>query len=231
VNIYCKLSLVFVVLFVVCAIAQPNPPNVAQQFTSNFTLVATKYANQTAVSLFTGQIAIDYVSGGGRVIVSGEEYVPVYLSTAFTATPDPTNGLITGYMWEAPLCWNLGQVPLDFLVLFPLSIPATATFVANQTINGQNCGGWTWESSYNTIVTLFASYKTGAVAEVIFGSVPYLGTITWNFFDTTVGPLNPLVYAPPKLTCTAGPLFAQKNITPLSWILETSKLVMGFVAE
>ncbi len=70
------------------------------------------------------------------ILLTQIRYLPVYVHTNFLASPDTATGIITGYVYENPLCWDLGQVPSDFLILFPLEIPATATWVGNKTFNG-----------------------------------------------------------------------------------------------
>jgi len=221
--LFCIVSAVVVVV-----VAQPSPPNINQQFQTNFTLSGSAFIGNSTV-LFNGFLAIDYINGGLKFIFGGEEYVPISLHTAVTASPNQQTQEITGYMWEAPLCWNLGQVPKDFLILFPLQIPADATFLGNTTSNSESIGMWQFTESYSgytTQVEMWVAWDNTAIVKVLFEQLPYLQTLEWDFFATIVGPFSSKVYAPPKMKCTAGPVAAAKYMSPRNLLEASLKMVL-----
>jgi len=147
-------------------------------------------------------IALDYVNGGGKLIIGGEEFIPIYFHTNFIAHPDPTTNVITGFIFEDPLCYNLGEVPKDFLVLFPLDIPANATFLGNVSDQGVLCSKWMWDASYDDYggeIEMWISYKDSSIVRIFLRDLPYVDTVEWVFFATQVGPFDPSVYAIPSI--------------------------------
>jgi len=200
-------SLYLIILSVV-AIKGLTPPTISKQFTTNYTIVATDYV-QNATSLFSGYIALDYKNGGGVYTISGEEYIPLFISTNVLANPNLKTGEITGYIYEGSLCWDVGSVPKSFLVLFPLEIPDDATFTGNITSDGKLCSTWMWMESYlgySVQMKMWVAYQDGSIVRIYIDQIPYLDNIEWIFYETQVGPFNPNIYAPPKQHCTSSPM-------------------------
>jgi len=209
-KIFVFLAVVVVVFFASSCDAQPNPPVIVKQFITNYTIVADNFVNYTD-SLFSGWLALDYKNGGGRFEIGGEEWVPVYFQTNLLAHPDDSSQTITGYVFEEDLCWNVGQVGKDFLVLFPLQIPMTAQFLGNTTYNGDKVGRWSWNEDYyfQSLIEMWVTWD-GVIDRIFIEQIPYAGTIEWRFLNTEVGPFNPNIYNVPKLKCTPAPMSGKK---------------------
>jgi len=217
------LSAVAVVLFCIHpSYAQPTPPDIQKQFITNFTIVADNFVNYTD-SLFSGWLALDYLNGGGRFDVGGEEWVPIYFQTNLLAHPDDQSQQITGFVFEEELCWNLGQVSKDFLVLFPLEIPITAQFMGNTTVDGEKVGRWQWNEDYyfSSLIEMWATWD-GKIERIFIEEIPYAGTIEWRFTHIEVGPFNSHIYDVPKLKCTPSPAVLGSKL-PLS------KRILGMI--
>ena len=87
--------------------------------------------------------------------------MPLYVHTNAIANPTVNPGQLTGYLFEGDICWTQSVsavcrfpaylcrdinyiFPQFWLQLFPLDIPANATYVGDKTINGTACSVWTW---------------------------------------------------------------------------------------
>jgi len=192
-----------------------TPPVLAKQFTCNYTIQDITFANTTDINLlFNGFFALDDLNGGGKFVLGGEEYIPLYIHTNFVAHPDKGN--ITGYFYEGKICWDVGQVPIDYLHIFPLDIPPSATFIGNSTNkNGDLLSQWEFVQSYSgysALIDLFARYADNGIDKIIISDLPYLDSVTWQFYNIKTGPFDPHIYDPPALKCVSGP-FA--NISPV----------------
>eukprot|EP01119_Soliformovum_irregulare_P006031 TRINITY_DN17787_c0_g1_i1.p1 TRINITY_DN17787_c0_g1~~TRINITY_DN17787_c0_g1_i1.p1 ORF type:complete len:226 (+),score=62.64 TRINITY_DN17787_c0_g1_i1:79-756(+) len=224
-----KTAFLLIVVACIALSSAQTPPQINKQFTTNYTFVATNFVSNTTTSLFKGFFALDYLNGGAVFTLGGEEFVPIYISTNLVANPNVQAETITGYIYEGDLCWDVGQISKDWLVLFPLSIPFSATFQGNQTIDGQLVGGWKWPVSgegYNAYVEAWVNYKVGSLVQIVFSELPFVGEVKWNFFNTVVGPMNPDVYAAPKIKCTPFTPMASKE----SFVIKTLKAISVFMA-
>jgi len=201
----------------------PSPPIINKQFTLNYTISAVDYSDNST-ELFSGFLALDYKNGGGRLEFSGEEYVPIYISTNFIVHPDPTTQELIGYMFEAPLCWNMGSVPIDFLVLFPLEIPDDATFIGNVTVNGQLASKWLWSESYegySVEIEMWVAYSNSAIERIYIRQIPYIDILLWEFTNQKIGPFNPKIYGVPNLNCQAGPTPESSSLASIQKLLKS----------
>lgn len=214
--------MVLLPVVVLCALAipmvasKPTPPALAQQFTTNFTIRDSEF-DINATNVFKGFTAIDYKNGGGLLTIGGEEFVPFYFHTNFIAYPNKTTGTIEGYMFEGPLCWDGGQVDKNFLVMWPLHIPKSATFEGNQTITGVECMVWQWPvSAFDKDATfkMWVAYDNSALLKWVISDPDYSDTIVFTFTDTKVGPINPDYYQPPSIDCPAPPFAARAMKSP-----------------
>jgi len=212
--------------FITTGAVPPSPPSIITQFRSNFSvsIVDEEFGNVT--TFFTGFVALDYVTGGGLVTVGGEEIVPIYFHTNFISSPDPEVGNITGYIFQGDLCMNVGSVPIEWLIMFPLEIPYNATFVGYQTINGERCSGWEWYSGYDfDNVTVWVSTTDFSLVQIDFGGVEYLNAVQWNFFNTITGPFNPKIYNPPSQICETRPMSSTMKYKPKSLLKSMLTLI------
>jgi len=179
----------------------PTPPPLPNQFRTNFTLSIVDF-NNNANSLFKGYLAVNYVNGGGLFEFGGEEFVPLYIHTNIIANPNDVN--ITGYLFQGPLCWNVGEVPLTYLQLFPIEIPLNATYVGAQTVDGTLCWVWNWQESidsYGSDIQMWVSQKDSSIVRIVASQIQYIGDLQWDFQNRIVGPFSPNVYAEPNLNC------------------------------
>jgi len=207
-------------LFVLSTLStRATPPDLPQQFTTNFTVVAPNYVSDTTTEVFTGFFALDYVNGGGRLEIGGEEFVPAYFHTNFIASPDPNFGVIKGYMFERNLCWIGGNVDANWIVIFPFQIPPNATYMGTVTVNNTKCTEWLFQiPGYGYWVTVDVRVNDPSIVRIQVDSLQYLGTLIWNFYDTVKGPFDPSIYDSPDvqygLNCTR-PFHTSKGSTNL----------------
>jgi hypothetical protein len=201
-------SLLFIVTTICvfgAAICQvPPTPQLPQQFTSNFSVVFPDYVSPTNEPIYLGGFfALDYTVGGLKIELGGEEFVPLSFHTNVVVSP--SQGVLTPYIYEGPLCWQFGAVPSVILTYFPFEIPANATFLGNKIVAGQPCTGWQFDINVFGIITLitpatlWVSTKTDTIVQMIIGDIDYAGVnqVQVNFFDTILGPFSPSIYAPP----------------------------------
>jgi len=183
----------------------PTPPPLPKEFRTNFTLSIVNF-NDNANSLFTGYLAVNYINGGGLFEFGGEEFLPLYIHTNVIANPNTEN--ITGYLFQGPLCWNVGEVPLTYLQLFPIEIPSNATYVGVQTVDGTSCTVWNWQESidfYGADIQMWVSQKDSSIVRIVASQIEYIGNLQWDFQNRIVGGFNPNVYSPPNLDCITNP--------------------------
>jgi len=184
-------------------ISKVVPPKLSDQFITNFTVSFVSFVGNST-TLFRGYLAVDYVVGGGLLEFGGEEFIPLYFHTNIIANPTPE--FVNGYWFEEDICWNMGQLPVQFLILFPFQIPSNATYTGKSVVNGEACTGWLFSESfqgYNGTFQMFVSTETNAIVQIIMSDLPYVQNVVWDFFATTVGPFNPDIYNPPAMQCTS----------------------------
>jgi len=207
--------------------ATPTPPVINKQFRTNFTV---SLATFNATTFFQGYLALDYINGGGLLNFGGEEIIPLYFHTNLVATPNVQTQMITGYIYQGPLCWDVGVVPITFLQLFPLEVPYNATYLGIQTVNGIKCTVWLWDENYDGYggtIEMWVSVKESTVVQIITGAIPYVNDIIWGFTNTITGAFNPSIYGAPNLNCPLINFLApRKSATPARQMIQ--KLLSAF---
>jgi len=218
---------VVAVLAVHIVSADPSPPQLAQSFSTNFTVRDTKYA-ANATNVIKGFTAVDYKNGGGIFTIGGEEYIPLFFHTNFIAHPDGSN--IEGYMFEGPLCWDGGSVPITFLQVFPLQVPADATFLGNETVDNTVVMKWQWNvsaESQDGVIELWVTYDEFAMYKLVAKDSSYQDSIVVDFQNMVVGKINPDIYAVPTIPCpspfTKGASMSPKSV--INTVLELAGLM------
>jgi len=185
-------------LFAVIALSvAPKPPTLPQQFTTNYTVIASNWVTPTQAQVFEGFFALDYINGGLRFEIGGEEFIPIYFHTTFIASPDANQGVITGYMFERHLCWNGGAVDSQWLIIVPFQIPDNASYMGTDIVNGVKCSVWSFVPYDPYTVTVYVTMDTVVISRVLFDNIDVVGTLQWDFFNTQKGPFDPMIYAPP----------------------------------
>jgi len=86
---------------------------------------------------------------------SDEGGVPWALQTSVIGHPTQNLSYSVGYEYLSEgRCWLIGSLDKDAFHFVPLSIPPTATFLGNSTINGDMCSQWTWKADVDNVVPL-----------------------------------------------------------------------------
>jgi len=123
-------------------------------------------------------------------------------------------------MTELPNCYTLGTFPIQFLQLFPLEIPASANYVGDIMTDEGLAQRWDWYSpqyyGFSVVLELWVLYSNNAVKRFV---VPFFVT---DFSKIKVGPIDPSIYAKPKVKCMAAPRvqlpFEQQPVTVVDYI-------------
>jgi len=140
----------------------------------------------------------------------GENVVPLYFHTNFIVNPNKDENM-TGYIFQDTLCWNLGEVPVGFLVNWPLQVPLNATYLGVQVINGISCTVWQWQetySEYGASFELYVSAKDSTIVRAITTVPLFYSTVNQIDFSNTIpGPFNPEIYNPPNMDCPPMPFY------------------------
>eukprot|EP01129_Flabellula_baltica_P010441 TRINITY_DN440_c0_g1_i1.p1 TRINITY_DN440_c0_g1~~TRINITY_DN440_c0_g1_i1.p1 ORF type:complete len:240 (-),score=56.54 TRINITY_DN440_c0_g1_i1:17-697(-) len=196
-----KSIIVIGLLAIVTVLSGPTPPSLPQQFTTNFTVILTDFVTKNDKGRFEGFFALDYKNGGARLEIGGEEYIPLSFHTNFIATPNDTDGTVTGYMYEGELCWNAGSVSKSWLIFFPFQLPDNSTYAGDKVVNGVDCQHW-WFNAYDEDyrVDVYVTKDDIPVIErIILNDIPYSGPIQFDFLSTQPGPFDPSIYSPPNV--------------------------------
>jgi len=192
-------------------LAPKVPPNITQQFISNYTL-----GDPLSNTSYYGNIAVDYIHGGGVWTLNGVSWIPIHILTTFIAHPSPQEDTINLLWYADDLCWNLGKGSLDDVTLFPLAIPAGSTYQGTEELRGQECQVWKFESDkFSANVTMYVNAKVFNPMRIELEA--YGDTLSWDFIETIVGAFNPNIYkVPGGLQCQASPFELNKEETVYS---------------
>jgi len=199
------------ILSVALATAFPhvNPPSLARQFQTNYTVIVPGLGGAANTS-FVGFLAVDDINFGLFWSLTGEEIVPLRLSTNIIL--HPTASEVEGYWFFNPICWVM-PISKPIFNLFPLRIPRNATYQGTAVVHGVPCTLWQWigprEYTFQMWVNQQTTSSGNAIVQVSVLNTEYVGSIYWYFHQTEVGPFDSSIYNPPNLKCIAPPIGAQ----------------------
>ncbi|KAL6048519.1 hypothetical protein QOT17_021004 [Balamuthia mandrillaris] len=180
-----------------------EPPALAQAFLANWTVSAE--GSVTDKAFLSGSLALDTKHGAMRLAVAGAEWLPIYWETTLIANPDVNPGEITFYWFERNnICWT-ESFSNYYLALFNWSIPEDAQYVEDQTVDGVLCSVWTFNVTLNTVNSLMVWVSKeqtpyGYLVKQAHTDSGY-GKALIKFTNSVAGPLDPSIYAPPRMDC------------------------------
>jgi len=214
------------------ALAAPTPPEIAKQFTANYTIYQAQNNTPNSDGEWYGFLAVDYVNGGMLYTLNGYNLLPIFLSTNFIASPNGEKDATQLYWFYRDICWDTGAVPIEDIHMFPLRIPENATYKGSEVLRGKPCSVWEWDSrrEYDANITIWVGQKQSDIVRVSFNNAPEFGVIRWDFLNTVVGPIDPSVYSPPKLPCPGFPYYGVTSPKASRGLMGMiSRMMMGFM--
>jgi hypothetical protein len=187
---------------------QPPIPTLPQQFVTSWAQYVIDSTNNVW-PFASGDFAIDNKLGGAKLMYGAPDapsFSPMYFEMNVLASPADAN--VTAYIYGREICWFLGITSKDWLQIFPLQIPTTATFLGNVTCRDTDmCSSWTWQESYemyaNANLEVWVSYTIPEIVRfyVNVSVVDYGGNVYYDFYNTKIGPVNPDVFVAPENLC------------------------------